>query len=184
MADKCQGLSVDVLWPEAVLFILTGGATTATTMSAIFCYLAENPECLNKLTAEIQSVFNSASEIHSGAQPNSCKYLRTFIDETLRLSPPSLTSLWHEQDANDTGGEPFNVDEHNIPRGTHIAVSLHPFLIGDRAYADKSMAYIEVSLTLGRMLWFFDFEMAPGKDGEVGQGKPGRTDGRRRRDEF
>lgn len=88
-----QGLYPGELRPEAVLFIIAGGATTATTMSAIFFYLAENPECYTKITDEIRSTFKSASEIHSGAQLNGCKYLRACLDETLRMSPPSPTAL-------------------------------------------------------------------------------------------
>lgn len=144
------------------------------------------------------------------------------------MSPPSLTSLWREQDAGDTSGEPFVVDGHVIPRGTQVGVSLYsimhneeyfpdsftfkperwldppegedteeekaaratmrkafaPFLLGDRACAGKSMAYMEASMTLARSLWYFDFEIAPGAAGDVGCGKPGRTDGRDRPGEY
>ncbi|KAI1085856.1 cytochrome P450 [Whalleya microplaca] len=210
---------------------VTGGTTTASAMSALFFYLSRNPTCYATLADEIRSTFSTGSEIRSGSQLNSCKYLRACIDEALRMSPPSLTSLWREQDAGDDSGEPFVVDGHVIPRGTQVAVSLYsllhneeyfpdpftfnperwlespeasagdssgenqdaratmrkafvPFLIGDRSCAGKSMAYMEASLTIARTLWFFDFEVAPGKAGEVGGGNAGRTDGRGRPDEF
>ncbi|KAI0533765.1 cytochrome P450 [Xylaria digitata] len=191
----------DYLWPEAILFIMAGGTTTATTMSAMLFYFSKNPEVYSTL----------ATEIRSGSQLNSCKYLRACIDETLRI---------------DYGNDPFIVDGHVIPPGTQVGVSLYslfhneeyfpdsftfrperwlggpvggedavpghettittirkafvPFLIGDRACAGKPMAYLEASLTLARVLWFFDFELAPGQVESSGARKPGRTDGRDR----
>ncbi|KAI1371358.1 cytochrome P450 [Hypoxylon crocopeplum] len=219
-----QGLYHGELWPEASLFIMAGGTTTATTMSALFFYLSRNPACYATLAAEVRSSFGSASDIHAGPQLNGCKYLRACIDETLRMSPPSPTSPWREQDAADDSGEPFVVDGHVIPRGTQVSVNLFkperwldpdpdpptedgpdeglvarkretyaranmrkafvPFLIGDRACAGRSMAYMEASLTIAHTLWFFDFEAAPGKAGEVGGGKEGLTDGRGRPGEY
>ena len=199
-------------------------------MSALFFYLSRNPSCYATLAAEIRSAFSSASEIRSGPQLNSCKYLRACIDEALRMSPPTLTPLWRQQDAGDDSGQPFIVDGHVIPRSTQVAVSLYsllhneeyfpdpfsfkperwldapkgsdedteeqraalanmrkafvPFIVGDRSCAGKAMAYLETSLTFARTLWYFDFEAAPGKAGEVGAGKLGRTDGRGRPGEY
>ncbi|KAK5989753.1 Cytochrome P450 monooxygenase AKT7-like protein [Cladobotryum mycophilum] len=215
------------MWPEAFFFIIAGGVTTATTMSAMFFYLTRNPKSYAALAREIRSTFNSASEIHSGPQLAGCKYLRACIDETLRMSPPTVGTLWRQQEKSDD--EPLIVDGHVIPRGTQVGVSLYslmhneeyfpdsftytperwleppegtveteeekakratmrkvfvPFLVGDRACAGKAMAYMEASLTMARTMWFFDFEGAPGKPGELGAGELGRTDGRGRPGEF
>ncbi|XDG06326.1 hypothetical protein ABKA04_005941 [Annulohypoxylon sp. FPYF3050] len=132
-----QGLYYGELWPEAILFIMAGGATTATTMSALFFYLSRNPQCYATLAAEIRSTFRSASEIRSGPQLNSCTYLRACIDETLRMSPPSLTSLWREQDAGDDSGQPFIVDGHVIPRGTQVGVSLYSIMHNEEYFPDS-----------------------------------------------
>lgn len=60
-----------------------------------------------------------------------------------------------------------------------------PFPIGDRACPGKSMAWLDMKLTIARTLWYFDFEQASGRDGQLGGGwDDGRKDGRGRMDEY
>lgn len=59
-----------------------------------------------------------------------------------------------------------------------------PFSIGTRGCAGKAMAYTQTSLVLARLLWYFDFEPAPGALGKVGGGGPALGEGREREDEF
>ncbi|KAI1159191.1 cytochrome P450 [Nemania serpens] len=59
-----------------------------------------------------------------------------------------------------------------------------PFSVGSRSCAGKPMAYLEVSLTLAKTLWYFDFEMATGESGNLGGGALTRSGGRNRVDEF
>ncbi|KAI1171060.1 cytochrome P450 [Nemania sp. FL0916] len=47
-----------------------------------------------------------------------------------------------------------------------------PFLVGPRSCAGKVMAYLEASLVIAKTLWYFDFEVAPGKLGDIGSSKP------------
>ncbi|KAI0451239.1 cytochrome P450 [Xylaria acuta] len=59
-----------------------------------------------------------------------------------------------------------------------------PFLVGSRSCAGKAMAYLEVSLTLAKTLWYIDFEAAAGDSGNLGSEAPARSGGRNRVDEF
>ncbi|XXG97443.1 hypothetical protein Hte_003744 [Hypoxylon texense] len=43
-----------------------------------------------------------------------------------------------------------------------------PFSVGARACGGKAMAYLEISLLLAKLLWYFDFKPAPGAQGNVG----------------
>ncbi|KAK2611998.1 hypothetical protein QQS21_001963 [Conoideocrella luteorostrata] len=198
------------VWPEAILFIIAGGSTTSTAMSSVFFYLSRNRRCYEALVTEIRSTFSEFSAIKASNGLHKCKYLRACIDESLRMAPASLTSLWREQDPKDESGKPLIVDGNVIPRGTQVAISMYslfhndhyfpdpfefkperwldtanqteqekasqatmrkafvPFLIGDRACAGKAMGYQEVSLVIAQTLWLFDFEVAPGKAGELG----------------
>ncbi|KAF1964768.1 hypothetical protein BU23DRAFT_491609 [Bimuria novae-zelandiae CBS 107.79] len=46
------------------------------------------------------------------------------------------------------------------------------------------MAYLEISLTIARTLWYFNFKKAPGAAGKLGEGDPRKKDGRERVEEF
>ncbi|KAI1386173.1 cytochrome P450 [Hypoxylon trugodes] len=59
-----------------------------------------------------------------------------------------------------------------------------PFSIGPTQCAEKSMAYLGVSLIIAKTFWLFDFEQAPGELGKIGGGGPGMGQGRERSDEF
>lgn len=59
-----------------------------------------------------------------------------------------------------------------------------PFSLGETGCLGKAMAYLETSLVVAKTLWYFDFEKAPGEAGKLGEGQPGKTDGRGRIDEY
>lgn len=50
-----------------------------------------------------------------------------------------------------------------------------PFSLGSRSCAGQSMAYLELSVTIARTIWYFDFEKAPGELGTLGE-VPGSPD--------
>lgn len=59
-----------------------------------------------------------------------------------------------------------------------------PFSIGDRACPARSFSIMELNITIARTLWYFDFSVAPGKDGILGGGVPGGKSGRDRPGEY
>ncbi|KAI0170996.1 cytochrome P450 [Pestalotiopsis sp. NC0098] len=212
-AQDDESLRMGDLWMEAFFFIIAGGDTTSTAMSATLFYLARNPSCYQELAREIRSEFNNADEI-CGTAVSNCHYLRACIDEALRMSPPAPGTLWRHLAPEEEAAGPFIVDGHVIPNGTKVGVniySLHhneeyfpqpfvynpdrwldledprstketpgasreafaPFLVGARGCAGKSMAYLELSLALAKVIWHFDFKAAPGDLGNIGIGDHG-----------
>lgn len=213
-------------FPLLTIIETSGGATTSALMSAVLFYLSRHPDIYSKLASEIRTTFPSGRDIHSGPQLTSCKYLRAVINETLRMSPSSIGTLWRQQDLAlpSEKGKPFIVDGHVIPPGTQLGLSpyslLHnekyfpepfifrperflegggqgkgagntvamrafaPFAVGSRSCGGRAVAYLESSLTVAKTLWYFDFEKAPGKAGELGEGGPGLGRGRERKEEF
>ncbi|RYP66638.1 hypothetical protein DL771_007681 [Monosporascus sp. 5C6A] len=67
---------------------------------------------------------------------------------------------------------------------TLMNAAFQAFSVGTRSCAGKAMAYLQASLVLARTLWYFDFQVARGKLGEVGGGNPKLGQGREREDEY
>ncbi|KAI1464026.1 cytochrome P450 [Daldinia caldariorum] len=142
-----RGLRGTELWSEASFFIMAGGTTVATLMSAIFFYLSRHADVYTRLADEIRTAFSSGQAIKSGPQLSSCKYLRAVIDETMRVSPPTTATPWREEDIYSatpapapSDGSPFLVDGHAIPRGTAVGVSLYS-LMHNAAYFPEPFAF-------------------------------------------
>jgi cytochrome P450 len=47
----------------------------------------------------------------------------------------------------------------------------HPFSLGQRSCIGKPLAYAELQLTLAVLLWKYNFQLCPGKNGNAGAGK-------------
>lgn len=178
----------------------TGGDTTTTAISALSFYLSRNRDVYQKLAAEIRTRFTDHEDIRGGQKLASCRYLRACIDEALRISPPvtghvippstqvgvNIYSLHH----NETYFErQFNFDPdrwlvEDAATLTRMHSAFCPFSLGGRGCAGKSMAYLEANLVLAKTIWLFDFELAPGKMGEAGEGGKGKGRQRERPSEF
>lgn len=107
-------------------------------MSAVFFYLSRHPEIYRKLALEVRTTFASGLEIHGGPQLTSCKYLRAVIDETLRIAPASLGTLWRQQDLSMPldKNEPLIVDGHVIPPGTQVGINPYSLLHNEKYFPE------------------------------------------------
>jgi cytochrome P450 len=105
-------------------------------MSAILFYLSRDREIYRRLASEIRTAFSSGHNIHGGPQLASCKYLRAVINETLRMSPSSIGTLWRQQDLAlpSQVGKPFFVDGHVIPPGTMVGLSPYSLLHNEKYF--------------------------------------------------
>lgn len=97
---KAQGSSTgrpayteDELRAEASLLIIAGSDTTTASLASIFWYLIRAPRCYQKLVNELQGTFKIAEDVIYGPTLMGCTYLRTCIDEGMRLVPPGLANL-------------------------------------------------------------------------------------------
>ena len=182
-------------------------------------YLLHNAQALERAKAEIRGKFASPELIRSGPTLNGCSYLRSCIDEALRMSPPvgailprivlsgGLQVLGHTIPPGTMVGCPIYALHHhgtfvpdpfcynpsrwiagelNVTSTTLEALHsvFNPFSIGPRGCIGKSMAYMELMLTLARLLWGYDMKLATGDLGRIGEGAPGKGGGRERKGEF
>ncbi|KAL9579004.1 MAG: hypothetical protein Q9212_005359 [Teloschistes hypoglaucus] len=119
-ATGAPGYSHTELLEENNLLVIAGADTTSTTIAAMFFYLVRNSEVYRRLTDEVRGTFKTAEDICTGSQLGSCRYLRAFIDEALRMNAPVSAELPRQAEA---GG--IAIDGQFLPQGTEVAVSLY-----------------------------------------------------------
>lgn len=115
-----RGFPPHEMYGEAELLIIAGSDTTAIVMGALLFYLVRDQAIQAKLVDEIRSTFSSSSEIKSGSKLQSCKYLRAFIQEGLRVTPPVGGETLREVREGGT-----DVDGTFFPPGVNVSVAYY-----------------------------------------------------------
>ncbi|KAK8007929.1 hypothetical protein PG989_001919 [Apiospora arundinis] len=166
--------------------VIAGSETTGFALTATSYYLAKNPDCFRKAAAEVRSTFASAEEINDDAV-RKLPYLKATIDEALRMTPaepnglarqvvvdglyiadhyiPSNTSIYVSQFAANRSSAHFRLpDEYHPERwlgGSDFKDdqldAVQPFLMGVNVCIGRGLAWMEMRLTLARLLWEFDW---------------------------
>lgn len=110
----------------------------------------------------------------------SIQHNEAYFPDSFKFMP----ERWLAQDSSDqdSTANDTKASQQSSPRANRRAFM--PFSTGDRACAGKSMAWLEMRLTISKTLWYFDFEQAPGEAGKLGGGREDGPEGRRRVDEF
>ncbi|CAG8984147.1 hypothetical protein HYALB_00006251 [Hymenoscyphus albidus] len=177
-------LHQDEIIVNSALFIVAGSETTANALSGMLARLIYNPVVYGKLVAEIRGAFKEEGELRWEAL-SGLVYLNAVIEEGLRIHPPVPTGLLRTvPKAGDTvdgylvpGGTAVSVGSwaasHNetnfrnadafIPERwidrsyeTDHKKSAQPFSLGPRGCIGKHLSYLEMRITLARLLWNFD----------------------------
>lgn len=73
---------------------------------------------------------------------------------------------------------------HSKNGGNRVHEAFTPFSTGPRGCAGKAMVFMEASLIVAKMLWYFDLGQASGKLGAIGGGSVDQGPGRTRRAEY
>lgn len=181
-----EGFRVDELMAESATLVVAGSDTTSTTLAGLFYYLSQSEAVYERAAAEVRSTFALPEDICIGSKLASCIYLRACLDETLRMSPPTGSTLWREVAH---GGS--NIGGHYIIKGCDVGVSIYaihhnpeshaepfkfrperflegeennitrqafmPFSFGPRDCIGKGLAMIEIMLTMSSILLRCDF---------------------------
>lgn len=114
-----KNLSRKELDTNAVLFMIAGSETTATTLAGISFLLLKHPDAHAKLTHEIRTTFAAAEDI-TFERTARLEYLTAVITEALRVYPPVPTGFARK--APRGGGF---VSGYFVPEGTRLYVSQH-----------------------------------------------------------
>lgn len=104
--------------------MIEGGDTIATLMTVCFFYLSHYSNVYRRVSDEIRGTFTCGEEIKGSSKLNECTYLRAVLDESLRINPPSGTTLWRDVPKDATALNPVIIDGHEIPPGTRVGVNI------------------------------------------------------------
>ncbi|KAH6643841.1 cytochrome P450 monooxygenase-like protein [Boeremia exigua] len=115
---------------NAVVFLIAGSETTATTLSGTTYLLLRNPNAYKRLVAEIRSTFQASTDITIEAV-NAMPYLLAALAEGLRFYPPVPTGFPRK-----VPGSGQEVSGHYIPGGTSVYVSQHAANHSERNFAN------------------------------------------------
>lgn len=131
------------------------------------------PGCLWR-AAETEGVMVDNEYIPKGMEAGTCIYS---IHHNPDIYPEPFSFRPERWLLNDESSAPF--------RGSASPqAAFTPFSIGSRSCIGKGLAYVELSLTMAKILWDFDFQLTEGAHARVGEGDPRAEYGRHRVDEF
>jgi len=185
---------------NAIVFLVAGSETTATTLSGATYLLLKHPEIYAKLVHEIRSKFKSYAEITMEGV-NKLEYTIACLQEGLRYYPPVPTGFPRVVPK---GGA--HISGHYIAGGTSVYVSqfstnhsprnfkdpnkyvperwmgdeqykddnresVNPFSFGPRNCLGKNLAYAEMRLILAKVLFSFDLELVDKDKDWIGEQK-------------
>lgn len=102
---------------ESTTLVVAGSDTSACTIASVLFYLADNPTAYAKAAEEVRAKVSTRSDI-TGGNLAPCIYLRSCIDEALRMSPAVGTALVREVVAS----EGTTVGGHFLPAGMEVGV--------------------------------------------------------------
>jgi cytochrome P450 len=191
IAKNANNVTEGFLASQAVSLIIGGSETTATALAGITYNILTNREILDKLTAEVRSAFNSATEI-TGDSAAKLPYLSAVIEEGLRIFPPVAVGLPRTSPG-------ALVDGHYIPAGVTVFTPTYvmhhdarfwrnpedfiperwipgngydndnhdafkPMSLGPRNCIGQSLAYIELRIAVARLVYHYDLQLCNGAD--------------------
>lgn len=181
---KRKEVTEEYIMGNAQTLIIAGSETTASALAAMTFWLLKNPTCLQKLQDEVRSAFASPEEITGDAAAR-CEYLHGVIEEGLRLSPPLATALPRDcpgavidghyvpagytvcvenfelaRDARYWKDPESFIPERWIGEGLgDNKDAFQPFSTGPRACLGINLAYLEMRITLAKVICSFDMEL-------------------------
>ncbi|KAG8420376.1 Cytochrome P450 monooxygenase apf8 [Metarhizium acridum] len=130
-ADAGMTLDKSQIRAECAALVVAGSDTSSTTLSATLFYLSRNHGAYQRAADEVRVKFASVEEISIGPKLNSCLYLRSCIDEALRMSPPVGAAPWREVGA---GG--IRVGSLELPAGIEVGVGMYSLHHNETYYKD------------------------------------------------
>ncbi|UYV82558.1 hypothetical protein LAZ67_21002756, partial [Cordylochernes scorpioides] len=113
-----KGLSMAEVIAQGVLFFIAGYDTTASTISYCVYNLALNPECQDRLAAEVDKILSEPDVSLDYDSVKNMSYLEAVISETLRIYPP-LSRVERQAQEN------YKLGDINIPKDMVVQIPVY-----------------------------------------------------------
>ncbi|KAJ5634432.1 hypothetical protein N7528_002274 [Penicillium herquei] len=182
-------LSRTEMYANSQVFMVAGTETTATALSGLLYNLLMNPKTMDRLVKEILDTFEKDSDIEMRPLEH-MEYLNACIEEALRVYPPVPVGLprktpddgllicgehipgkvavsvnqWstYHNPKNFQRPDEFIPDRWFDPAfASDNKASFQPFSFGPRNCIGRNLAYHEMRLILAKVLYNFEFTLAP-----------------------
>jgi cytochrome P450 len=127
---------IDRIRDEAMVFIIAGSETTASTMVAITYHLLANRAMLSRLKTELESAITDPNEYPDPVKLDNLPFLNALIQEAIRLYPGATARQDRAAPDEDLVYRRPDGEVFTIPRGTGIGMTApilnrHPDLYSD-----------------------------------------------------
>ncbi|XP_073434076.1 cholesterol 24-hydroxylase-like [Dendrobates tinctorius] len=178
---------IEVIIDNFVTFFIAGQETTANQLAFAVQELAQNPEILQKVQAELDEIIGSRRDIEYD-DLGKLRYLSQVLKETLRLYPPAPgTSRLLQEDMIIEGvripkntpvlvysyvtgrmeqffKDPLTFDPDRFSRDSSKPYFTYfPFSLGPRSCIGQVFAQMEAKVVMAKLLQRFDFQLVEGQ---------------------
>lgn len=194
LAPAIGKLSEEQLAHQGFIFLTAGAETSATALAAAVWYLSRpaHAHCLARLQDEVRNGFARYEDITGDAVAH-LPYLNAVLEETMRLMPPSPVGPPRVSPGETVDGVyvpkgvyvsadiwSFTRDPRNVegPAGPDVFEPSRwvdpgrgrpysaPFIIGPRMCIGVNLAWLEMRVTLAKMVYAFDWALKDEAEGE------------------
>lgn len=127
--DTGEGMSDEQICDEVITIYLAGYDTTALTLTWTFYLLAQHPEVLEKLRAELNTVLDNGRRLPTLADLPQLTYAEMVIKETMRVRPPAYINTRKAI-------EDVEIAGYTIPAGSMVLSSIYGIHHRDDLWGD------------------------------------------------